>query len=173
MNHIYWPEGYEPGFTENFVSNEVIVAGLSAAQIWPLLAIASNWPSYYANSANIRFYDNAGPELANNVRFYFETFGFPVEARCNEYQAPANGEPGRVAWHGWAGEEGADDRLDVHHAWLVEDLPGGRVRVLTQETQKGKPATDLALTKPNPMLNGHQDWLDGLVQAARNAANAG
>ncbi|HCL3396501.1 TPA: SRPBCC domain-containing protein [Pseudomonas aeruginosa] len=173
MNHIYWPEGYEPGFTENFVSNEVIVAGLSAAQLWPLLAIASNWPSYYANSANIRFYDNAGPELANNVRFYFETFGFPVEARCNEYQAPANGEPGRVAWHGWAGEEGADDRLDVHHAWLVEDLPGGRVRVLTQETQKGKPATDLARTKPNPMLNGHQDWLDGLVQAARNAANAG
>jgi len=79
MNHIYWPEGYEPGFTENFVSNEVIVAGLSAAQLWPLLAIASNWPSYYANSANIRFYDNAGPELANNVRFYFETFGFPVE----------------------------------------------------------------------------------------------
>lgn len=169
MNNIHWPEGFEPGFTENFVSNEVIVSGLSAAQVWPLLATPSKWPTYYFNSANIRFYDDVGPELAENVRFYFETFGFPVEARCTEYLAPANGQPGRVAWHGWAGEVGASDRLDVHHAWLIEDLPGGRVRVLTQETQKGLPALELARTKPNPMINGHQDWLDGLIDAARSA----
>ena len=61
----------------------------------------------------------------------------------------------------------SDDRLDVHHAWLIEDLSGYRVRILTQETQKGKPAEDLAKAKPNPMINGHQDWLDGLVSAAR------
>lgn len=170
MHHIHWPEGFEPGFTENFASNEVIVAGLSAAQVWPLLSGATQWPSYYANSANVRFYDNAGPQLAEGVRFYFETFGFPVEARCNECQAPANGQPGRLAWHGWANEEGSAERLDVHHAWLVEDLPGGRVRVLTQETQKGQPALALARAKPNPMINGHQDWLDGLIAAARNAA---
>jgi hypothetical protein len=41
------------------------------------------------------------------------------------------------------------------------------VRILTQETQKGKPALELAKTKPNLMINGHQDWLDGLVGAAR------
>ncbi|MNP65637.1 hypothetical protein D3C76_1612440 [compost metagenome] len=70
-----------------------------------------------------------------------------------------------MAWHGWAGE--GDTRLDVHHAWLIEDLPGGRVRILTQETQKGKPAQALAKAKPNPMINGHQDWLEGLVSAAR------
>ncbi|PAU88787.1 polyketide cyclase [Pseudomonas sp. WN033] len=169
MNHIHWPEGFEPGFTENFASNEVIVAGLTAAQVWPLLANPEQWPSYYANSANVRFYDGAGPGLTNAVRFYFETFGFPVEARCNEFQPPVDGLPGRIAWHGWAGTEGAEDRLDVHHAWLVEDLPGGRVRVLTQETQKGVPARELASTKPNPMINGHQDWLDGLVMAARRS----
>lgn len=50
-----------------------------------------------------------------------------------------------------------EERLDVLHAWLVEDLPGGRVRILTQETQ---------LERPTPMLNGHQAWLDGLVAAA-------
>jgi hypothetical protein len=172
MNYIHWPEGYEPGFTDNFASNEVIVFGLSAAQVWPLLAIATQWPSYYANSANVRYYNNAAPQLAEGVRFYFETFGFPVEARCNEYVAPANGQPGRIAWHGWAGEEGAENRLDVHHAWLVEDLSGGRVRVLTQETQKGEPALELARAKPNPMINGHQDWLEGLIGAARNALNA-
>lgn len=165
MNAIHWPEGFVPGFTDNFASNEVIVAGLSTKDIWPLLCVPSHWPSYYANSANVRFYDEKGPELEDGVRFYFETFGFPVEAQCIEYVPPLNGQPGRVAWHGWAGE--GDTRLDVHHAWLVEDLDGGRVRILTQETQNGKPAEELHKAKPNPMINGHQDWLDGLVAAAR------
>ncbi len=167
MNAIFWPQGYLPGFSDNFVSNEVIVAGLAAQDVWPLLAEAPRWPGYYANSANIRFHDGASPELAEGRRFYFETFGFPVEAEVVEYVAPADGAPGRVAWHGWAGE-GAT-RLDVHHAWLVEDLPQGRVRILTQETQNGAPAKELAGARPNPMLNGHQDWLDGLVAAARVA----
>lgn len=172
MNAIIWPEGYVPGYTDNFVSNEVIVAGLTAADVWPLLSIPSQWPAYYANSDNVRFYDGKGPELRNGDRFYFETFGFPVEAQCNEYAAPTASQAGRVAWHGWAGEQGADNRLDVHHAWLVEDLEGGRVRILTQETQKGKTAIDLSNAKPNPMINGHQDWLDGLVAAARKAKKA-
>ncbi len=170
QNAIHWPEGFVPGFTENFVSNEVIVAGLSAADIWPLLAVPAQWPTYYANAANTRFHDDKGPALEDSVRFYFETFGFPVEAQCNEFIAPSAGQPGRVAWHGWAGE--GDTRLDVHHAWLVEDLDGGRVRILTQETQKGKPAQALHRAKPNPMINGHQDWLDGLVAAAFKARGA-
>ena len=168
MNEIIWPEGYIPGFSDNFASNEVIARSLSAADVWPLLSNAPLWPTYYANSANVRFHDGKGPELANGARFYFETFGFPVEAEVTEYVPPANGAPGRVAWHGWAGE--GDTRLDVHHAWLIEDLPGGRVRVLTQETQNGKPAEELAKTRPNPMINGHQDWLDGLIAAARQKA---
>lgn len=172
MNAIHWPEDYTPGTTENFVSNEVIVAGLTATEVWPLLSVPAQWPTYYANSANIRFYDDKGPELAAGDRFYFETFGFPVESQVTEFVAPSAGEPGRVAWHGWAGEEGAEDRLDVIHAWLVEDLEGGRVRILTQEVQKGKPAQALHDTRPNPMINGHQDWLDGLVAAAFAAKQA-
>ncbi|HEC0596820.1 TPA: SRPBCC domain-containing protein, partial [Pseudomonas aeruginosa] len=57
-------------------------------------------------------------------------------------------------------------------AWLVENLDGRRVRILTQETQKGKPAEELHNAKPNPMINGHQDWLDSLVEAARKAKQA-
>lgn len=169
MNAILWPEGYVPGLTDNFASNEVIVAGLSAGDVWPLLSTPSRWPTYYRNAAHVRFYGGNGPALEDGARFYFETFGFPVEARCNEYVPPADGRPGRLAWHGWAGEEGGDTRLDVHHAWLVEDLDGGRVRVLTQETQRGKPARDLHDVRPNPMINGHQDWIDGLVDAALKA----
>lgn len=166
---ILWPPGFLPGFTDNFVSNEVIVAGLTAADVWPFLSQATLWPSYYANSADIAFDGGRGPHLEAGLRFRFKTFGFPVEAQVTEYVPPVAGEPGRVAWHGWAGAEGAADRLDVHHAWLIEELSEGRVRVLTQETQKGNPAKDLAAAHPNPMLNGHQDWLDGLVAAARRA----
>ena len=31
MSDVQWPAGYVPGFTDNFVSNEVIVRGLCAA----------------------------------------------------------------------------------------------------------------------------------------------
>lgn len=166
MNDIIWPEGYLPGFTDNFVSNEVIVAGLSAAEIWPFLSHPALWPTYYANSANVKFHDIPGPELEKEGLFYFETFGFPVDAKCVEFVPPLSDQPGRIAWHGWAAEQGTPERLDVHHAWLIENLPENRVRILTQETQNGNPAQALAKTKPNPMINGHQDWLDGLVKAA-------
>ncbi len=166
MSDIVWPKGFVPGFTDNYCSNEVIVAGLSIDDVWPLLSQPSLWPTYYSNSANVRFYDDKGPELENGDRFYFETFGFPVESQCVEYVAPILGQPGRVAWHGWSGE--GESRLDVHHAWLVEELSGNRVRILTQETQNGEPAKELAKTVPNPMINGHQEWLDGLVAAAKS-----
>lgn len=120
----------------------------------------------------MRFHDGKGPELAPGVRFYFSTFGFPVEAQVVEHVPPVKGQPARVAWHGWAGEEGAADRLDVHHAWLLEELSGGRLRILTQETQRGEPAKALPQAQPNPMINGHQDWLNGLVQAARQGRHS-
>lgn len=166
MNAISWPEGFVPGFTDNFVSNEMIISGLSVNDVWPLLSHPLLWPEYYRNSADVRFYDHKGPELVDGVRFYFTTFGFPVESRVVEFVPPAKDQPARLAWHGWSGEENTASRLDVHHAWLLEDLPGGRVRILTQETQNGAPARELAATRPDPMLNGHQEWLDGQVEAA-------
>lgn len=168
MHDIVWPDGYVPGFSDNFASNEVIVAGLSVADVWPQLDETTAWPHYYSNASDIRFHDSEGPRLSQGARFRFTTFGFAVEAEVTEYIPPAAGAPARVAWHGWV-EGDAKSRLDVHHAWLLEDLPGGRVRILTQETQNGQPAKELARTRPNPMINGHQEWLDGLVVAARRA----
>lgn len=168
QNAITWPQRYTPGTTDNFVSNEVIVAGLRAAQIWPLLIDTASWSTYYENCADFSYPDGGGSELSAGRHFRFSTFGFPpLDAEVLECQAPAAGSPGRLGWRAWQGGD-VDTSLDVYHAWLIEDLPGDRVRALTQESQIGKPAAELATSKPNVMLNGHQDWLDGLVAAARH-----
>lgn len=61
------------------------------------------------------------------------------------------------------------------HAWLLEDLSEGRVRILTQESQKGKPAAELFESEPDTMNIGHQKWVKGLartVLAAKAAKEA-
>lgn len=172
MNNIIWPEGFIPGKTDNFVSNEIIISDLSAADVWPYLNDTSIWPKYYSNVSAIDLANRAETELKLGTHFRFTTFGFPIEANILEHQPPINGKPGRLAWHGWSDGETADDRIDAYHAWLIEDLSDGRVRILTQETQNGGPAKALAITIPNPMLAAHQEWIDGLGKTAlREKAN--
>ena len=163
LNEINWPHDYLPGTTDNFASNEIIVKGITAAQVFDNLIDKSIWASYYNNVADIYFYAGDAPKLKPDTRFRFSTFGFPIEAQVVEFEAPADGKPGRLAWHGWA-EGDAEHRLDVIHAWLIEDLSEGRVRILTQESQKGKPAQDLFKTEPDIMNQGHQDWIKGLAR---------
>lgn len=166
QNSIMWPQAYLPGTTDNYCSNEVIVSGLTSSEIWPYLSNPFAWPKYYSNSSEIEFIKKEDKRLYSGARFRFKTFGFPIEGEITECIEPSSGQPARLAWHGWA-EGDIETRLDVLHAWLIEDLPGGRVRILTQESQIGKPAKELANTRPNPMINGHQDWLDSLVKAAK------
>jgi len=167
---IIWPEKYTPGYTDNWVSNEVIVVGLSAADIWPLVNDITKWESYYDNCSQITP-PKSGGTLKQGDEFSFSTFGFPpLPCTCDEAVRPSQGIPGRLAWSAQAGE--GDKAMDVYHAWIIEDLDKGRVRILTQESQIGKPALELAAKKPNPMLLGHQSWLDGLVNAAREAKQA-
>lgn len=165
---IIWPENYLPGTTDNFVSNERIEKGITASQIWKLLNDITKWQTYYRNCDQVQA-PASGSHLQEGDVFHFSTFGFPVlESTVRESVAPTPGLAGRLAWS--AGLEGdADTAVSVYHAWLVEDLDGGRVRVLTQESQCGRPAADLASSLPNRMLLGHQDWLNGLVAAARGA----
>lgn len=165
MNYIYWPEGYVPGTTDNYASNEIIVKGLTAEKVWPFIANALMWPTYYKNASDIHFYNIEGPVLTKGTKFRFVTFGLTVEAEVTECEPPECGKPGRIAWHGWC-EGTEEEKLDVHHAWLFENLSGNRVRILTQETQIGIPAKNMAVEKPNPMINAHQDWIEGLAKKA-------
>ncbi|WP_294096452.1 hypothetical protein [uncultured Cetobacterium sp.] len=144
----------------------MIISELTAEEVWPFLNDTSKWSIYYTNvKPEVYFYNGSGSNLFSEARFKFTTFEFLVEAEVTEYEPPKDEKPGRIAWHGWV-EGDTDSRLDVHHAWLIENLSGGRVRILTQETQIGKPAKDMAVTKPNPMLNAHQEWIEGLANIA-------
>ncbi|MGC0328284.1 hypothetical protein RKD23_001274 [Streptomyces sp. SAI-170] len=169
QNAIDWPERFLPGTGDNFVSNEVIVEGVTAARVWPYLTDTSTWESYYDAVTGVAFPEGGGPVLKEGLVFTFEPVGAGAvrtqHARVVVCRAPGEGVPGRLSWT--AGQDGApEERLEVLHAWLVEDLPGGRVRVLTQETQIGPPAVELARQVPDPMLNRHQAWLRGLIAAA-------
>jgi hypothetical protein len=166
QNAIIWPTKYLPGTTDNFVTNEVIILGgdssppISAQTIWSHLTNISQWTTYYHNAASITPpTTSSGTHLTRRGEtFSFSTFGFPVlPARVEECVPPAEGQAGRLAWSAKL-EGDADGAVDVYHAWLIEDLEGGRVRILTQESQIGKPAAELAGKKPNRMLLGHQDW---------------
>ena len=170
LNEINWPHEYLPGTTDNFASNEIIVKGITAKDVFENLIDTSIWTTYYKNASDIEFYNTKGTKLEANTRFKFKTFGFPIEAQVVEFEAPADDKPGRLAWHGWA-EGDAEHRLDVIHAWLLEDLSENRVRILTQESQKGKPAKDLFNTEPDIMNQGHQDWIKGLAKTVLAAKN--
>lgn len=168
MNEIIWPEEFMPGKTDNYVSNEIIISGIKTADIWPYLNDTSVWPSYYSNVSEIKLLESESTELCAGMHFKFKTFGIPIDAVILEHDAPKQGKPARLAWHGWVAGDGPEDRLDAYHAWIIEDLSDNRVRILTQETQNGVPAKAMAQTIPNPMLNAHQEWIEGLAQAALN-----
>jgi hypothetical protein len=161
MNDINWPDTYLAGTTDNFVSNEVIVASLTSAQVWPYLNDTKHWSTYYKNASEVGYEVGAGPELGAGVRFHFTTFAMRVEAEETEHVPPT----ARLSFRAWIAGSTPEVASGLH-AWLIEDLHRGRVRVLTQESQIGEPAKQMAKMKPKPLLNAHQDWLEGLVQIA-------
>ncbi|WP_432167069.1 SRPBCC domain-containing protein [Streptomyces sp. bgisy031] len=77
QNAINWPETYLPGTGDKVVSNEVIVQGMTAAQVWHYLVDTSSCESYYDNVSGISFSHGGGHELKADTLFSFGTFGFP------------------------------------------------------------------------------------------------
>jgi hypothetical protein len=167
MESIHWPEGYLPGLTDNFISAETIVAGLSAEDVFPYLANAFMWHKYYDGASNVKVKgSDEAPVLKEGLGFTFSIIGFDVEAEVVEFVEPKGDKPGRVSWHGWVDGD-ADHRFDALHGFLFENLSEGRVRILTQESELGKPAAALAQQHPSPLLIGFQAWLDGMTDFAK------
>lgn len=166
MKSINWPSEYLPRTTDNFVSNEAISNEITLEDTWINLVDTSNWETYYDNATNIELADKSSSYLHFAEIFHFDTFGFPIDAQVMELVEPVDGKTARITWHGWQNGD-SETQFDVIHAFLIEKLNDGLIRLLTQESQIGRPAADLAKQNSNPMLNGHQAWIDGLVKAAK------
>lgn len=84
-----------------------------------------------------------------------------------ELVPPTKDAPGKLAWRAW--QDGSKkESSDVYHAWLVEELKHGRVRILTEESQIGELAAELAAKKSMVMIIGLQDvgipaWIDKTI----------
>ncbi len=65
---IRWPEHYHPRNTAVHVRNEIDIAAAPEI-VWAWLIRAERWPSWYINSANVRFINAATPDLALGTRF--------------------------------------------------------------------------------------------------------
>lgn len=162
-----WPEGHDPDTSVNFVSEELDVPVLSAVSIWPHIIDTSKWESYYGYMSSVVFPDGSGPLLSLGARFCLFALTYPVQAEVTEFQPPSDSAPGRLAWRGRVEENGK--RLDLYHVWLIEDRPREGALILTQETQHGELAKEIAAAEPSPMLYSHQDWVKSLAAAALRA----
>ncbi len=63
LNEINWPYDYLLGLTDNFASNEVIVKGINAQEVFDNLIDTSIWPTYYSSPSDIEFDNTKGTKL--------------------------------------------------------------------------------------------------------------
>lgn len=159
---INWPKEFLPGFTDNFGSNETYYKGLKAEEIWQFLEDISIWCKYYNAASDVKVIDQNNQKLKLGTKFTFKTFGYKMNCEVIEYQAPMGQMEGRIAWRASTDDKNS---FECIHAWLIENMPDGRVRILTQESQKGTLAIDMA--KTNDLNNTHQNWIDSLVEHSK------
>lgn len=167
MEAIHWPREFTPGFTDNFVSTETIVKDLRAEEVFPYLSHAYIWSQYYRGTKDVKAVDGSEKLiLKEGTKFTFNILGWDVQAEIVEFEEPKDDKPGRLSWHGFVpGDE--NSKFDALHGWLFENLPDGRVRILNQESELGKPAQDLAKQHSAGLLVGFREWLDGMVDFAK------
>jgi uncharacterized protein YndB with AHSA1/START domain len=145
---IHWPRGLAPRDVDVFVHNEGWIDAPPRI-VWANLIDATQWPSWYANAADVRI-DGGQARLARGVTFHWTTFGFPIASTVDVF------EPGREV--GWSVDS---PTFRVHHAWVLIPERGG-TRVITEEAQKGADAIKFRLEQPNAMYDGHDWWMSAL-----------
>lgn len=178
---VIWPARFVPGTTDHFVSNEMIVSGLTAFQAWRFLVTPSLWRLYHlpgrtGQDVTVTLRKGLGAQLRYGARFSFFKPGLKLGSTSDdlsgvtsanevvEYAPPSVEDPARVGRIAWGCSVG--EKLETHHAWVLQNLEGGRLRLLTQEVQRGALARAVAETSPDSSLVAHQAWLSGLVKEA-------
>ncbi len=150
---IRWPERYRPETAAVHVRNEIEIPA-TPETVWAWLIRATLWPTWYANSQNVRI-DSGGSDLAAGSKFRWKTFGVTLNSSVEEFSPPE-----RLSW------SARSTGIDVYHGWLIERTPAG-CHVLTEESQNGLAARLSNALRPNNMSRYHQLWLERLLLKAK------
>jgi hypothetical protein len=150
---IRWPERFLPDRAPVHVVNAITI-NASPEAVWTVLIRAADWSSYYGNASKVAIEDG-GPDLFEEARFTWRTFGVDLQTQVQEFE-PFE----RIAWLATA------PMIEAYHAWLIVPADGG-CRVITEETQRGLAALAGRLLFPGRMERQHQLWLEGLARMAR------
>ena len=146
---VRWPPHYAPATTPVHVRNELDMEAKPDV-VWAWLIRAQLWPTWYSNSAHVRFLEGPPPDLTAGTQFRWKTFGVSLESRVCEF---VSGE--RIAW------DARGLGVDAYHAWVISATPRGS-HVLTEETQHGWLARLGHFLMPWRMGKYHQLWLEQL-----------
>ena len=152
-NRIVWPSGYEPANCSVHVHNELAMAS-PPETVWAWLIRAQLWPTWYPNSANIRFLKGEPPDLALGTLFRWKTFGVAIESTVLEF-IPYE----RIAW------DAHSTGLNAYHAWLVQKTAQG-CNAITEENEGGVVAQLGKTLRPKRIEQQHQIWLERLRDKA-------
>src|SRR5271167_1392032 len=81
--NIHWPAGFEPNKADLFAHNELLI-NASCERVWSHIVDASQWPTWYPNSKDVRI---QGGErlLGSGTVFRWTTFGLTIESNVHEY----------------------------------------------------------------------------------------
>jgi uncharacterized protein YndB with AHSA1/START domain len=153
LDGIRWPDHFAPANVPVHVKNELEIPA-PVDRVWAWLIRAKLWPTWYSNSANVRFLSGTGPDLEAGTRFRWKTFGVTIESEVVEF-IPQE----RIAW------DARSFGVDAYHAWVLRETKKG-CHVLTEESQHGSLARLHKLFMPNDMYRKHQIWLDSLAAEA-------
>lgn len=168
-----FPNDFQPGTTDNFVSNEVVVPHSTAVDIWHRLVDLSDWKDHliggeatWEESSSSSSTSDGAAILTKGARFTLKKFNLPaLSCEVTHAVPPVRGQAGSLAWRATSlvgsssssSSSPPDDRqrrLETYHAWLVEDLGEGRVRIRSQEVQSGLLAKELREERPSTVVGG-------------------
>jgi hypothetical protein len=163
-DQIYWPKSFSPSNCHVDVRNELEIAS-SPKVVWAWLIRAMLWPTWYPNSAKMRFIEGQPPDLSLGTRFKWKTgffnpdtwkagsFGVTVDCKVQEFIPPE-----RLAY------EFNGIGIGGYQAWLITKNEIG-CRVLTEERQRGFVSRFVSRTSKR-MKKQHQLWLEALRDGA-------
>jgi uncharacterized protein YndB with AHSA1/START domain len=155
LSQIIWPPRYEPANSPVHVRNELAIAS-PPETVWAWLIRVQLWPTWYPNSAKIKFLSGNPPDLGLGTQFRWKTFGVTSESKVLEF-VPYE----RLAW------DAHSTGLDAYHAWFIQKTEKG-CNVVTEEVEHGWLARLAKALRPNNLERKHQIWLEGLRDKAKS-----